>query len=352
MAERADVSPLTLVFLGCGYATSLHSRTLARIAPQVKRFYASRTAARARAYVRSYGGSGWFNSYEAALADSRVDAVLVATPPSTHLQLTLAALSAGKHVIVEKPAFLEPEDCGTVAAASECAARQVLVAENYFYKPLARRLRRVIHTGVLGQIRFVHLNALKWQAGDGWRRQADVAGGGALFEGGIHWIDFIAHLGLTVTDVRGFRPSGGDDGDGDRSALVVVQYEQGAVGTLSYSWEIASPLRGLRISRIYGTEGSAVFESNGLFLAVLAHGVRLSFPGLSDLAGYRAMFRDFLHALRTGEPPRFTLALARQDLELARAASRPVTQRAGPISAVPRECARSRRGSRGSSAAR
>lgn len=313
MAERA--SPLSLAFLGCGHAAGLHSRTLARIAPEVRRLYASRTAARAREFDRRFGGIGWFNSYEAALADSRVDVVLVATPPSTHLELTLAALAAGKHVIIEKPAFLHPDDCGTVAAAARRAGRQAMVAENYFYKPVVRRLRTVIASGVLGEIRFVHLNAVKHQVADGWRAHADLAGGGALFEGGIHWIDVLAHLGLTVVRGQVFQPSGGEAAE--RSALVVLEYEEGAVGVLSYSWEIPSPLRGLRISRIYGTGGSVAFESNGLFMVVLARGIRVMFPGLTDLAGYREMFRDFLRALRGGAPPRFTLEHARLDLELA-----------------------------------
>ena len=74
----------------------------------------------------------------------------------------------------------------------------------------------------------------------------------------------------------------------ERSALAVFEYHSGAVGALYHSWETPSPLKGLRLSRIYGRQGSIGFESNGLF--VLAWGARkqLIFPGFRDLTGRRA----------------------------------------------------------------
>ena len=79
---------------------------LARWGEEVQRFYASRDPKLAEEYSRKLGGTGSFGSYAAAMADPRVKAVVVCTPPDSHLGLTLAALNAGKHVVLEKPAFL------------------------------------------------------------------------------------------------------------------------------------------------------------------------------------------------------------------------------------------------------
>ncbi len=98
--------------------------------------------------------------------------------------------------------------------------------------------------------------------------------------------------------------------------VAVFEYEGGAVGTLYYSWEIDAPLKGLRVSKIFGTEGSITFESNGLFLLVNGTRKRLAIPQPTDLLGYRGMFRDFLGALHSGTEPAFTLAHARRDMEL------------------------------------
>jgi predicted dehydrogenase len=85
---------------------------LRKLAPTVGRFYASRTPATAEQYRRELFGAGAFGSYAEALADSRIDAVVVATTPDTHHALTLESLDAGKHVVVEKPAFLKSADFG------------------------------------------------------------------------------------------------------------------------------------------------------------------------------------------------------------------------------------------------
>lgn len=306
--------PIRIAFLGCGFATRLHSKTLSGFGDTVHRYYASRSAEKAQAYNRKYKGRGFFDSYEAAIASADVDVVLAATPPVSHLGLALKALQAGKHVIVEKPPFLKSSDFDTVQAASEKAGRRVFIAENYFYKPSLIRLREVLKSGIIGDILFVHLNALKLQKTGNWRDNPELSGGGALFEGGIHWVNFIANLGLTVESVSGFHPQA--KSAIDKSVLAAVQYREGAVGTLLYSWEVPTVFKGLRISRIFGREGSITFESNGIFIFVRGKKKKLIFPGLSDIAGYKGMFRDFFSALRTGQEPQFTLPLAKQDLKL------------------------------------
>lgn len=320
MSPRGRVAPprrVNLSFLGCGQVAAAHSRTLARFRDRVRCFYASRDAEKAMAFEKRFGGSGSFASYDAALADGRIDAVLVATPPHLHFELALEALRQGKDVIVEKPAFTRLADFDRIAAAQTAAGRRVFVAENYCYKPLARVLRETLASGAIGEVRFVHVSALKRQATAGWRSDPAPAHG-ALFEGGIHWIDLLAHLGPPLRSVRGFRPGGG--AGPERSMLVVIEYADGAVGTLAHSWELPSAMRGLQLSRIRGTGGSILFESHGLFVLVSGRRPRLILPGLRDVAGYGAMFRDFFEALATGRPPVMTLERARRDLELVAAA--------------------------------
>ncbi len=305
---------VAFAFLGCGNITKRHSGRL-RAYREVQRFHASRDASRAEAMNREVSGDGAFSSYEGAIADPRVTCAVVATPPSTHLDLTLAALDSGKDVVVEKPAFLHSRDVDTVEAAANAAGRMVLVAENYHYKPLAIMLREVVESGDLGSVRFVHVNALKKQDSPGWRGDMSIAGGGALFEGGVHWVHLMANIGLRVARVRGHRP-GATAGAVERSMLAVFDYTCGAVGTLSHSWEIAAPLGGVRSSAIFGTEGAVHFESNGLMVRVRGRKSRTRTPGLRDFLGFGAMWRDFVGALAERRSAEMTLGHAKEDLEI------------------------------------
>ncbi|MDZ4673515.1 MAG: Gfo/Idh/MocA family oxidoreductase, partial [Gemmatimonadota bacterium] len=171
---------VALAFLGCGKITRAHSKTMARVAPTAPRYFASRDRSRGEQYSRELNGAGSFGSYEEAMASELVTVVMVCTPPDSHLALTLQALAAGKDVIVEKPAFHHSRDVDAVEAAMRASGRRVFVAENYFYKPLRRAVAAVVASGDLGEIRFVHLNAMKQQVNTDWRADPAVAGGGAL----------------------------------------------------------------------------------------------------------------------------------------------------------------------------
>lgn len=318
MNAGSKLPRLGFLFLGTGWAARIHARTLRRHFPSVGLHFLGRSPDRTGALAQEVGGEAYPGDRAAALADPRIDAVVITTPPATHLRLALEALTAGKDVIVEKPAFLDVEECDLIEAAAARTGARVLVAENYHYKPLAARLREIVASGALGRIRIIEINAVKRQSISGWRLDPAQAGGGALFEGGIHWVSLLADLGLEVVEVEGAFPDA-PPGD-ERSAVVTFRYAQGAVGILTYSWEIPSTLRGLRLSRIWGTGGSILFESNGLF-GVRSDGVPRPFlPGLRDIAGYRAMMTDFVRSIATGAEPSFTLGHARRDIDLVRAA--------------------------------
>jgi UDP-N-acetylglucosamine 3-dehydrogenase len=314
-------APLRLAFLGCGFITAVHSRHLQSLSADVVRGYASRDAARAEDYCRRFGGSFRHQSYEAAIADPQVDAVVIAVPPRFHLDLTLRALEAGKHVLVEKPAFVRLEDYRAVREARDRAGRVVLVGENDHYKPLARSLRSLLAAGVIGEMVFAQFTSIahRLKAENDWRNDESMAGGDAFFEEGIHWLHLAGSLGPHIIDVHGFRPSVSRTGPDQRakSMMVAFRYDNDAVGTLYYSREIPSLLKGLRLSTLSGREGVITFESNGLFILVRGRrGVRVVLPGYRDIRGYRAMYRDFVNAIHEGRAPEMSLERAMEDQQL------------------------------------
>jgi predicted dehydrogenase len=314
-------APLRLAFLGCGFITRVHSRYLRALRSDIMCSYASRDHAKAEAFRRRFGGDTAHGSYAAALEDPRIDAVVVAVPPRDHGDLTSRALAAGKHVLVEKPAFCRMAEYRAAVETRNRAGRIVLVGENDHYKPLAVCLRRLLSEGAIGEMVFAYFATIvkRLKTADDWRNDEDVAGGDAFFEEGIHWLHIAGSLGPRITTAHGYRPSASRDGPDRRvkSMMVAFRYDNEAVGSLYYSREIPSLLRGLRLSKLYGRQGIITFESNGLFVLVRGNGQpRLLLPGFRDMRGYQAMYRDFLRAIRTGSAPEMSLERAMDDHRL------------------------------------
>ncbi len=314
----ASPESLSLALLGCGSAATTHSRVL-RGVDGVRLHYASRDPAKAADFARRFGGVA-LDSYDDAFRRKDIDVIVVLSPHAHHLEQTLRALESRKAVVVEKPAFLQTSDFARVGDAAAEAGRRVYVAENYVYKPLAERLRRIIAEGGLGEPLLLQLNAIKRQRAEGWRADAELAGGGALLDGGIHWVSLMGHIGLQIEDVTGFPAGLPSARSAEETQVVVVRYHGGAVGVLSFSWEVPSAFRGLRMSFLYGREGTLRFESNGLFALAAGRRRRLYLPGFRDLSGFRAMWTDFLSSMRSGREPLMTLERAEQDVHWVRRA--------------------------------
>ena len=314
-------TPIHVAFLGCGFITRVHSRHLRSLRDEIVCSYASRDESKSRAFCTEFGGAAIHADYTAAMQDPRVDAVVIAVPPRFHVDLTRQALEAGKHVLVEKPAFLRMAEYRAMVDLRNHARRVVLVGENDHYKPLAVCLRRLLAQRVIGDMVFANFTTIvkRLKSADDWRNDEAMSGGDAFFEEGIHWLHLAGSLGPTITAVQGYRPSGSRSGADTRakSMMVAFRYDNGAVGSLCYSREIPSLLRGLRLSKLYGRDGIITFESNGLFVVVRGRGFpRLLFPGCRDIRGYKAMYRDFLRAIRTGVAPEMSLERAMEDQQL------------------------------------
>ena len=314
-------APVHIAFLGAGHIAGVHARHLQSF-HDVRFSFASRDPARAEALRRRRNGDRAFGSYEQALDSPDVDAVVVAVPPGLHRGLTSAALAAGKHVLVEKPAFPDLADFDEVVAERDRAGRTVLVGENDHYKPQVATLRAMLASGVIGDLVMVNLVTVadRPKPADDWRNDEALAGGDAFFEEGIHWLHVAGALGPRLVSATGLRPAPAPDATGDRRArsmVVGLSYDNGATGALLYSREVPSLLRGLRTSKLFGREGVITFESNGAGVVARGRGrPRVHVPGraeLVDIRGYRAMYVDWVRAIREGGQPAMSLERARED---------------------------------------
>ncbi|MBI5059702.1 Gfo/Idh/MocA family oxidoreductase [candidate division KSB1 bacterium] len=134
----------------------------------------------------------FFRDPERMLAREDIDAVHVNTPTNSHLALTLAALAAGKHVLVEKPIARKADEAKRMVAAAKSARKQLMAAMNLRFRPDSLLLHKMIHGGELGKIIAVragwHKKKDRWSRTP-WLNNARISGGGVLMDTGIQMLD-------------------------------------------------------------------------------------------------------------------------------------------------------------------
>ncbi len=281
-----------ICLVGCGTIARLHAKNLSGAA---ELFFCSRSEESARRFNIEFRGSGIFSRLKDALASPEVDAVVIASPPAFHKDQVVDALSANKAVLVEKPMCVSPAELAAVeTAVAKHPETPLMVAENYYYKPLLKKIRSLTGESGIGDIRSILVKKQFTQSTFGWKRQY-----GALLEGGIHFVALISALFERAPERVIGRFPGRREGQPERSSVTKLIYPGDVTAELRYSWNTRSRTRGtFQHSRIRGTQGRIIFESNGLYvLRTRDRGVRLYFPGMSDLMGYREMTRDFLCCL-------------------------------------------------------
>jgi predicted dehydrogenase len=166
-----------------------------------------RDGARARDYARRHGVPRWYMDAGALIDDPEVDAVYVATPPSTHLELALQAAAAGKPCLVEKPMAMSHAECLRMVAAF--AARGVPLWVAYYRRALPRflKVRELLADHAIGTVTSVHVEVTDRLA-DGevlgnWRFDPATAGAGLFFDLGSHCVDLLDFLVGPVLEARG-----------------------------------------------------------------------------------------------------------------------------------------------------
>jgi len=250
-----------------------------------------------------------FASFEAMLDSGVVDAVVIATPNHTHAALTLAALRAGKHVLVEKPLALEPEPCRAIAAEAEARGLVVQVGLELRYADVVRAMRSLVEAGAVGEPSIVRTRVWRqWGAPGDWRADESLSGG-LFHELGIHYLDMLN--ALVGREVRAITALGGSRTTGRDVdyACATLGYEGGAVGAIGLCLFAAGGRNDLPVE-IIGSEGRMVgdIETGALELVRRGgeaedHTLQRSDAEVFGFPGSLESVRAFVECTRTGARP-------------------------------------------------
>lgn len=250
--------------IGCGNVTEVKSgpgfqkAEGARLVAVMRR-----TGALARDYAERHGVPRWYDDAMELINDPEVDAIYVATPPSSHREYALAAAAAGKPVYVEKPMAMNLEECEEMVEACERAGVSLFVA--YYRRALPRfeKMRELLAAGVIGEPCFVAVTQVQpmQKLDDGelpWRLQPQVSGGGLFLDLASHTLDLIDHLLGPITAVEGHASN--QRGRYEAEDMVSGSWQHGS-GVQGMGTWCFSGFEHLDRNEIIGTEGKLVFST-------------------------------------------------------------------------------------------
>lgn len=316
-----STTPLRFALLGTGrIADNQLAPALAQVSGAQLWSVLSRDERRGREFAARHGAAApepVHTGLDDLLADPGLDAVLIATPDGLHAEQALAALRAGKHVLVEKPMATDPDGGQAMVEAAAAAGLRLGVAYHLRWHAGHRRLHERVQAGALGEIR--HMRA-QWtfRAADdsNWRAGDEVGRWWGLAGVGTHCLDLVRWFLLPqcgeVAELRSLIAREVYRGPNDETALVMLRFAGGATAEIVTSVLFDSPSR----VEVYGSRGVAVCEGTlGPHGAgsVRLLGEELPFEPVNPFAGEIA---DFVAAVREGRDPEVPGAEGLRNVEL------------------------------------
>lgn len=255
---------------------------------------------KAAAFARQFGGPECYDSIEELAAAPGVEAIFIATPNADHHRMVLAAAQAGKHVLCEKPLALSAEDGREMVAA--CRAAEVIfrVAFQIRLEEILGRVRAIIQSGVLGELRSVMFErAAPLRQRGAWRN--DPRQGGVLFDVAVHLLDQVLWLtGLDIREVSAYSHPDRRQGVPDDTVAILGMLGADCHMVVRASRELPYAANDLRVQGTKGmlTTGALRFADEHVLQLKTAAGVVEE--RYAPTATYRRQMEAFAREVRSG----------------------------------------------------
>jgi predicted dehydrogenase len=253
--------------VGCGVIAPTHARALRQLGDRAELAYCCDVVPERAAALADEFDLKTVQLPE-LLADKSVDAVSVCTPSGLHAEVGVAALRAGKHVVVEKPMDVTVEACDRLLEAQRASGTQLGVISQNRFDLAAQAVKKAIDDGGFGPLVLVEGRVLWFRAQDyydsgAWRGTWELDGGGCLMNQGVHTVDLMRWLCGPVRSVYAqTRTAAHARIEVEDVACATLVFENGALGTIVASTG-AYPGFPAHLA-VFGTAGGAVIEGGRL----------------------------------------------------------------------------------------
>ncbi|MBQ0090815.1 MAG: Gfo/Idh/MocA family oxidoreductase [Prevotellaceae bacterium] len=262
-----DIKQIKWGFIGCGEVTEKKSGPAFNLieGSQVVAVM-SRTLEKAESYAKRHNIRKWYNDAQELIDDTDVNAIYIATPPSTHATFAIMAMKSGKPVYVEKPLSSNYDECVRINRISEKTGVPCFVAYYRRYLPYFQKVKELVNNGVIGdainvQIRFsVPPRDLDYNSTNlPWRVQPDIAGGGYFYDLAPHQIDLLQCIFGPILEAKGYSSNRGRLYKTEDTVSACFRFANGLPGSGSWCFVGHESAKEDRIE-IIGNKGRLLFS--------------------------------------------------------------------------------------------
>ncbi len=255
-------------FIGCGDVTEKKSGPAFNEVEGSKIVAVmSRSEKKARSYAERHNVSRWYTDAQELIDDPDVNAIYIATPPSSHAIYAIMAMHAGKPVYVEKPLAATYDDCARINRVSEQTGIPCFVAYYRRYMPYFKRIKQIIQNKTIGEILNVQIRfscpPREFDSAKGkdqpWRLKPDIAGGGYFYDMAPHQLDMLQDLFGVITEAEGMCSNRGGLYEAEDTVSACFRFESGLTGSGSWCFVGHQSATEDRIE-VFGNKGKLSFS--------------------------------------------------------------------------------------------
>lgn len=226
-----------------------------------------RDGAKAADYASRHQVPKWYDDGDKLINDPDVNAIYVATPPSTHAAYAIKAMKAGKPVYVEKPMAMNADECQQMIDVSEETGMPLFVAYYRRALPYFAKIKELMEMKAIGDVKMINL-ILHWpakpeeldgSAAAGWRVDPAISGGGHFHDLAAHQFDYLEYVFGPIKEVKGTATNQAGLYTTDDAVAAAFQFENGVMGTGSWCFTVPEK-QSMDVVEVIGSKGKISFS--------------------------------------------------------------------------------------------
>lgn len=229
---------VSLALVGCGAIAQTHMEAVSRVPGIVLATVHDRELSAAQQAASKYR-CGIAENIREICHDPSIDAVLICTPPATHYEIAKTCLAHGKHILCEKPFTVSEAQAREIKRLAVSAKKTVMMASKFRFVPDVMEARRLIQSGVLGDIVLAEIIFCSTvDMSKRWNSNAALSGGGVLIDNGSHAVDLIRYLVGPIASVYAQEGKKTQAIGVEDTARLHFETTENVIGMVDLSWSL------------------------------------------------------------------------------------------------------------------